>query len=55
MDVIAVFFMLLVVFGFAFHMAASFGVAWATKAAWGCWFVASILWAIGKTGTGGHA
>jgi len=49
MDIVHLLFMLLVVFGFAFHMAAAFGVTWGTKAAWSCWFVASLLWALGQS------
>jgi hypothetical protein len=39
-------FIVVVVLGFAFWMAASFGQAWADRAAKVCFFVASLLWAL---------
>lgn len=46
----AILFALLVVLGFAAKFAASFGSATAERIAWGCWLVASILWAIARAG-----
>jgi hypothetical protein len=42
---------LLVVLGFLFHFLATFPVSpWSTRIAWGCWFAASLLWALGNVG-----
>jgi hypothetical protein len=39
-------FVVIVVLGFGFWMAASWGQAWADRAAKTCFFVAALLWAI---------
>lgn len=43
---IPLFFTILVVLGFFFQLSAQFGNAWGAKAAWTCWAVASLLWAL---------
>lgn len=40
-------FPVLVVAGFALHLAGSLGARHCTSAAWGVWLAASLLWAIG--------
>ncbi len=42
---------LLVVLGFAFHFLATFPTGpYCSRIAWGCWLIASILWAMGHLG-----
>lgn len=44
-------FCLFVVLGFVFMLMSTFGTPpWATRVAWGCWLVASLLWAIPQLG-----
>lgn len=44
-------FIILVVLGFLFHFLATWPVTpFATRIAWGCWLVASILWALPSAG-----
>lgn len=44
-------FALLVIAGFLFKLLAAFGLPpWAERAAWGCWLVASMLWAVTASG-----
>lgn len=40
-----VFFVVLVVVGFGFHLLATWPVQYASRIGWGSWFVASLLWA----------
>lgn len=41
-------FVFLVVLGFVFHFVAKFPVSpQSSRIAWGCWLVASLIWAIG--------
>lgn len=39
-------FTLLVVLGFLGHFLATYPVNYASRVAWGCWFIASLIWAI---------
>jgi hypothetical protein len=39
---------ILIVLGFLFRMLGSFGVNYAERTAWVCWFIASLLWAAGR-------
>lgn len=39
---------ILVVLGFLFHLLSSFGMNYATRLGWGCWFIASVIWAAGR-------
>jgi hypothetical protein len=42
-----------VVLGFAFHFISAWPAPFpSARLAWGCWFVASLLWAMGSTGGG---
>jgi hypothetical protein len=39
-------FTILVVLGFLFHFLATWPVNYASRIAWGLWFVAAVLWAV---------
>ena len=46
-------FILLVIAGFGFHFLATYNnPPWSSRAGWGCWLVASFLWAV--TSAGAH-
>lgn len=44
---LAMLFVIAVVVGFLFHWLATWPVNYASRIAWGCWFVASLIWAAG--------
>jgi hypothetical protein len=44
----AMLFTILTVAGFLFHMLSSFGMNYAERIAWGCWFASSVIWAAGR-------
>jgi hypothetical protein len=44
-------FIIFVLAGFLFKLLAAFGLPpWAERAAWGCWLIASLLWAVTTAG-----
>jgi hypothetical protein len=43
-------FALFVLAGFLFHFLATFPVPYASRIAWGCWLVASLLWFVTSSG-----
>lgn len=45
---LALIFVLLVVVGFLAMFLGQFPVPHATRIAWGCWLVASLIWALGR-------
>lgn len=47
---IAILFLIFVVAGFLFHFLATWPVTYASRIAWGCWLVASLLWAFQRVG-----
>ena len=49
---LAMLFVVLVVLGFVFKFAAACGAhPLAERVAWGCWMVASFIWAVGRVGS----
>lgn len=50
---LAILYILFVVGGFLAMLAAKWPAApspWAERTAWTCWFIASLIWAVGKVG-----